>query len=330
MWRKSANFPMRSLLLIGMGAIAFSASDPSPAQAFPSKPLRIVAPSAPGATTDIVSRVVAQKLAESFGQQVVVDNRPGAGGNVSAELVSKAAPDGYTLLLGIPGLATNPSLYRKLSYDPQADLAPVTLVSSGPLALVTHPSLPVQSVTQVIALAKSRPGELNFPSVGAGTTSHLSVELFKSMARIDMVHVPYKNFGQALTDLASGRMSLMINAIPGLISHIESKRLRPLAVTSAKRTPVLPQLPTIQEAGLPGYQVVTWNGILGAAGTPREIVGRLNAEIGKALRAQDVKDRFLSMGFETIPSTPEEFSAWIRSETEKWSKVIKAVGARVD
>ena len=321
---------MKPLLLTCFVALAACTLGAPSAQTFPSKPLRIVAPSAPGATTDIVSRFIAQKLTESFGQQVVVDNRPGAGGNVAAELVSKAPPDGHTLLLGIPGLATNPSLYQKLSYDPQKDFAPITLVSFGPLALVIHPALPVRSVAQLITLARGRPGELNFPSVGAGTTSHLSVELFKSLAKIDMVHVPYKNFGQAMIDLTSGRVSLMINAIPGLAPHIKEKRLVGLAVTSLKRTQVLPQLPTIHEAALPGYEVVTWNAILAPAGTPREVVGRLNAEIGKALRAPDATERFLSMGFDAIPGTPDELAVLIRSETEKWGRVIKAVGARVD
>ena len=321
---------MSPLLITCLAALAAFVSGASSAQSFPTKPLRIITPSAPGATTDIVARFIAQKLGESFGQQAIVDNRPGAGGNVSAELVSKAPPDGHTLLLGIPGLATNPSLYRSLSYDPQKDFAPITLVSSGPLAVVVHPALPVQSVTQLIGLAKARPGDLNFPSVGSGTTSHLAVELFKAMAKVDMVHVPYKNFGQAVLDLTSGRMSLMINAIPGLLSHIEAKRLRGLAVTSARRTQVLPQLPTVQEAGLPGYEVVTWNGILAPAGTPKSVVTRLNTEIGNALRTRDATERFLSMGFDTIPGDPEQFAALIRSETQKWGKVIKAVGARVD
>jgi tripartite-type tricarboxylate transporter receptor subunit TctC len=321
---------MKPWFLTCFVAVAASALGSASAQTFPSKPLRIVAPSAPGATTDIVSRFIAQKLTDSLGQQVVVDNRPGAGGNVAAELVSKAPPDGHTLLLGIPGLATNPSLYQKLSYDPQKDFAPISLVSSGPLALVIHPALPVRSVSQLIALAKARPGELNFPSVGAGTTSHLSVELFKSLAKIDMVHVPYKNFGQAMIDLTSGRMSLMINAIPGLAPHIKEKRLVGLAVTSLKRTQVLPQLPTIHEAALPGYEVVTWNAILAPAGTPKEVVVRLNAEIAKALRTPDATERLHSMGFDAIPSTPDELAALIRSETAKWGKVIKAVGARVD
>lgn len=297
---------------------------------YPARAIRIIVPSAPGATTDVVARLVAQKLTESLRQQVIVENRPGAGGNLSAELVSKAPPDGYTLLLGIPGLATNPFLYSQLAYSPQKDFAPVTLVSSGALALVVHPALPVTTVPQLIELARKRPGELSFPSVGTGTTSHLSGELFKSMAKVDMLHVPYTNFGQALVDLSSGRVTFMINAVPGLIHHIQSGRLRAVAVTGATRSPLMPALPTINESGLRGYEVVTWNGILAPAATPPEVVARLNDEIGKALKSQELREKFRAMDFETIPGSPETFAAWIRSESEKWGRVIKATGARAD
>lgn len=297
---------------------------------FPSRALRIVAPSAPGATTDIVSRLLAQHLSERIGQQVVVDNRPGAGGNVSAELVAKASPDGHTLLLGIPGLATNPALYGKLSYDPQRDLAPVTLVGTGPLALVVSPSIPATNVTELIAHARAHPRQLNFPSVGAGTTSHLAVELFNSLAGIEMVHVPYKNFGQAMLDLGGGRVQVMINAIPGLLSDIRAGKVRALAVTSAQRSAALPQLPTVMEAGLRGFEVVTWNGILVPAGTPAGAVSTLNGQIGHVLALADLRARFAAMGFEPMHSTPARFAALIRSETERWGKIIKATGARAD
>lgn len=300
------------------------------AQTYPARPLRLVVASAAGATTDIVGRIVAQKLSGPLGQPVAVDNRPGAGGNLAAELVSKSAPDGYTLLLGFPGLATNPALYPQLAYDPQKDLAPVSLVSSGPLLLAVHPSLPASNLRQLIALARSRPGDLTFPSVGSGTTSHLSVELFKNLARVDMLHVPYKSFPQALLDLSSGRLSLMINAIPGLLPYTKAGKLRGLAVTSDRRTAILPELPTVSEAGLPGYEVVTWNGILVAAGTPQEIVQRLHAEIGTALRASDARDQFINIGFDPIPGTPAQFAAYIRAETAKWSRVIRQSGAKLD
>ena len=318
-----------SRILIALACIA--AWTPSAtAQTFPTRPLRLVVASAPGATTDIVARIVAQKLTDALGQQVAVDNRPGAGGNIAAEHVSKSQPDGHTMLLGFPGLATNPALYGKLGYDPQKDLAAVSLVSSGPLIVVVHPSLPVTSVKQLIAFAKQRPGELSFPSVGSGATSHLSVELFKSMAGVDMLHVPYKSFPQALVDLSSGRLSLMINAIPGLLPYVKNGRLRALAVTSKERTAVLPELPPVHEAGLRGYEVVTWNGILVPAGTPKEIVARLNAELTKSLKAPETREQFLGMGFDAIPSTPERFAAYIREETDKWARVIRQSGAKLD
>jgi len=321
--------PCSPLVPCALAAASFALAGFAHAQ-YPAKPIRIVAPSASGATTDLVARLVAQKLAESLRQQVVVDNRPGAGGNLAAELVAKAPPDGYTLLLGIPGLATNPFLYSRLSYDPQKDFAPITLVSSGALALVVHPVLPVKTVSQLIELARKRPGDLSFPSVGAGTTSHLSGELFKTMAKVDMLHVPYKNFGQALVDLASGRVTFMINAMPGLLHHIQSGRLRAIAVTGAKRSPLMPALPTVAESGLRGYEVVTWNGILAPAATPADVVARLNEEIGKNLNSPELRDKFRAMDFDTIPGSPEAFSAWIRSESDKWGRVIKATGARAE
>ena len=263
---------MQTPILILSSAVVLCASL-AQAQTYPARPLRLVVASAAGATTDIVGRIVAQKLSEGLGHGVGVDNRPGAGGNIAAEMVSKSPPDGYTLLLGFPGLATNPSLYPQLAYDPQKDLAPISLVSSGPLLLVVHPSLPA------------------------------------------MLHVPYKSFPQALIDLSSGRISLMINAIPGLLPYVKAGKLRGLAITSARRTALLPELPTVIEAGLPGYEVVTWNGILVAAATPQDIVQRLNVEIGKALKAQDARDQFINIGFDLIPGTPAQFAAYIREET---------------
>ena len=320
---------MQTPILILSSAVVLCASM-AQAQTYPARPLRLVVASAAGATTDIVGRIVAQKLSEGLGHGVGVDNRPGAGGNIAAEMVSKSPPDGYTLLLGFPGLATNPSLYPQLAYDPQKDLAPISLVSSGPLLLVVHPSLPATNVKQLIALAKTRPGDLTFPSVGSGTTSHLSGELFKSLAHVEMLHVPYKSFPQALIDLSSGRISLMINAIPGLLPYVKAGKLRGLAITSARRTALLPELPTVIEAGLPGYEVVTWNGILVAAATPQDIVQRLNVEIGKALKAQDARDQFINIGFDLIPGTPAQFAAYIREETAKWSRVIRQSGAKLD
>ena len=306
-----------------------AAGSPS-AAAYPSRPIRWVAPFPPGGTTDIVARAVAQRLSEAFGQTVAVDNRPGAGGNIAAEYVVKAAPDGYTILTAFPGLAINPSLYAKLSYDPLRDLAPVVLISAAPLLMVTHPSLPVKTVKELIALAKSRPGELNFPSAGNGTSSHLGGELFKSMAGIDIVHVPYKGSGQGLLDLISGRMSLMVNPLPEMIPFVQSGKLRGIAVTSAKRSHVMPELPTVGEAALPGYEIVTWNGILAPAATPRDIVARLHTEVVRLLRTPELKSHLEGLGLFIIGGSPDEFAQHLRSETQKWARVVKASGARIE
>lgn len=299
------------------------------AQAYPARPIRWVAPFPPGGTTDIVARIVAEKLTESLGQQVSLDNRPGAGGNIAAEIVAKAPPDGYTVLTGFPGLAINPSLYAKLNYDPLKDLAPVSLISSAPLLLVVHPALPARTVKELIAIAKRRPGELSFPSAGNGSSSHLGGELFKSVAGIDILHVPYKGSMQGMVDLISGRMQLMINPLPEMIPFVESGKLRGLAVAGLKRSPVMPDLPTIAET-LPGFEVTTWNGLMAPAATPKEIVARLNAEVVKLLKAPATMKRMNELGLDTIASTPEQFAEHLRRETDKWAKVVKASGARIE
>jgi tripartite-type tricarboxylate transporter receptor subunit TctC len=306
------------------------AQAPSGAQGYPNKSIRWVAPFAPGGTTDIVARAVAQRLSEALGQTVGVDNRPGAGGNIAAEIVVKAPPDGYTILTAFPGLAINPSLYGKLNYDPLKDLVPVVLISAAPLLMVTHPSLPAKTVKELIALARSRPGQLNYPSAGNGTSSHLGGELFKSMAKIDIVHVPYKGSAQGLLDLISGRLSLMVNPLPEMIPFVQSGKLRPIAVTSVKRSPVMPELPTVSEAGLPGYEIITWNGIMAPAGTPREIVMRLHNDVVKLLRAGELKTHLEGLGLFIIAGSPEQFAQHLRQETDKWTKIVKDSGARIE
>ena len=299
------------------------------AQTYPARPIRWVAPFPPGGTTDIVARIVAEKLTEVFGQQVTLDNRPGAGGNIAAEIVVKAPADGYTLLTGFPGLAINPSLYAKMNYDPLKDLAPVILISAAPLLMVVHPALPATTVRDVIALAKRHPGELLFPSAGNGTSSHLGGELFKSAAGIDIQHVPYKGSMQGMVDLISGRMQLMVNPLPEMIPFVESGKLRAIAVTGLQRSAVMPNLPTVAET-LPGFDVTTWNGLMAPAATPKEIVARLNTEVVKLLKAPATAKRMQELGLDTIASTPGEFADHLRRETEKWAKVVKAAGARIE
>ena len=298
-------------------------------QAYPARPIRWVAPFPPGGTTDIVARIVAERLTEALGQQVSLDNRPGAGGNIAAEIVVKAPADGYTVLTGFPGLAINPSLYAKMNYDPLKDLAPVILISSAPLLMVAHPALPARTVKELIALAKRRPGELSFPSAGNGSSSHLGGELFKSVAGIDIQHVPYKGSMQGMVDLISGRMQLMINPLPEMIPFVESGKLRGIAVAGLKRSAVMPDLPTIAET-LPGFEVTTWNGLMAPAATPKEIVARLNAEVVKLLKAPATMKRMTELGLDTIASTPEQFADHLRRETDKWAKVVKASGARIE
>lgn len=301
------------------------------AQTYPSKPIRIVVPFPPGGPADILSRIIGQNLAESWGQQAVIDNRAGAGGNIGSEIVAKAPPDGYTLLMGFVGThAINASLYSAMPYDNVKDFEPVSLVAMVTIVLVVHPSIPANSVKELIVVAKSRPGQLTFGSPGNGTPQHLAGELFNTMASVKMVHIPYKGAVPALTDLLGGRVSLIFSSMPPALPHVKAGKLRALAVTSAKRSSAAPNLPTIAESGLPGYEVINWYGILAPAGTPKEIVARLNSEILKILNIADVKERLSVQGAETFGSTPQEFAAYIRKETEKWAKVVKYSGAHLD
>ena len=301
------------------------------ADAYPAKPVRFVVAFPPGGGTDIIARSIAQKLAERIAQQVVVDNRPGAGGNIGTDIVAKSAPDGYTLLMGSAGpLAINASLFAKMPFDPIKDLAPVTLAASTPNVLVVHPSLRAATVKELIALAKARPGEINFASSGHGTPAHLAGELFNSMAGVKMVHVPYKGAAPALADLLGGQVQLMFSTMPPALPHVKDGKLRALAVTSAKRSPAAPDIPTLDEIALPGFEANTWHGVVVPAGTPATIVARLNREIVAILHLPDVVERFSSQGAEALGSTPEEFAAYIRSETLKWAKVVRDSGAKAE
>ena len=301
------------------------------AQAYPTKPIRIVVPFPAGGTTDVLARAAAQKLAETLGQPAVVDNRPGAGGNIGAELVAKSAPDGYTLLMGTVGThAINPGLYPKLPYDHVKDFAPVILVAGVPNVLVINPALPVNSVPELIAYAKANPGKLNFASSGNGTSIHLSAELFKTMAGVQMTHVPYKGSAPALQDLVGGQVQLMFDNLPSSLALIKGGKLKALAVTSGARAAALPDVPTLAESGLPGFEASSWFGLLAPTGTPSSVIAKLNGEIAKWLATPEAKEKLLAQGANAAGGTAEEFAQFIAAETAKWQKVVKESGAKVD
>ncbi|MBI2297103.1 MAG: tripartite tricarboxylate transporter substrate binding protein [Betaproteobacteria bacterium] len=303
----------------------------SHAAEYPAKSVRWVIAFSPGGPSDILSRLIGSKLSEAFRQPFVFDNRPGAGGNVAGEIVAKSPPDGYTLLLGNNSiLATNASLYQRMNFDPVKDLAPVVLIASQPNVLVVHPSLPVHSVKQLVALARSRPGQLNYASSGSGAAAHLAAELFKSMAGVNLLHIPYKGAGPALVDMLTGQCQVMFATALSVRPHLESKRLRPLAVTTAKRSASLPDLPTIAETGLTGFEATTWHGVVVPAGTPQAVIARLNGEINKIVQQPDVRDRLTAQGAEIIGGTPRDFADYIQREIPKWAKVIKDSGARAE
>jgi tripartite-type tricarboxylate transporter receptor subunit TctC len=299
-----------------------------PAFAWPDKPLKVIHGFAPGGGADIFLRTVLPRFSENLGQQVVVDYRTGAGGNIAMEAAARAAPDGYTLLMGTPGLAINPALYAKLPFDPLKDLAPISLIGSVPNALIATPSLPVNSVRELIALARAQPGKLNFASSGSGTSLHLAAELFRLSVGIDMQHIPYKGGAQAQTDVMGGQAQIMFNVLPSALPQIKAGKLKVLAVTGKARSEALPDVPTMIEAGVPGYSATTWNGILTTAGTPTEVIAKLNDALVRAMRAPEMKEALAKLGQDPLWSTPEEFAAFMVEETEKWRKVILATGLK--
>ena len=298
----------------------------STASAYPVKPIRLVVPSSPGGGTDIVGRVVAQKLGETIGQQVVVENRAGAGTMIGIEVVARSAPDGYTLLMGLSTLAIIPAVYKTVRYDALRDFAPITLAVTVPNVLVVHPSLPAHSVKALIALGRVRPRELVAGSAGTGTNPHLSLELFRSMAGIEVVHVPYKGAGPGIIGLISGEVGVLFPSVPTAMPHIKSGRVRALGVTTSTRADTLPEVPSIAEAGLPGYEATQWFGVLAPSGTARTIIDRLNQEITTGLRSPDVKQHLSGEGAQIVAGSPAEFAAYLRTETEKWARVVKAAG----
>lgn len=322
---------MKSVFAICIAALACLAGGSAAAQNYPTRPIRLVVPFTPGGSTDILARLIGQKLGETWGQQVIIDNRPGAGGNIGVELTAKSTPDGYTLVMGHIGtFGVNPTLYAKLPYDPIRDFQPITLVAKVPNMLAVNLSVPAKSVKELVALAKAKPGTLNFGSGGNGSAAHLAGEYFKLLAKIDIVHIPYRGTAPAMTDLIAGQIGMMITGVPPLLQQVKAGKLRALAVATAQRLPLLPDLPTIAEAGVPGYEATQWYGILAPAGTPRAIVSKLHQGIAQALTRPEVKERLAADAAEPVGNTPEEFGAFIKAEIARWAPVIKASGARPD
>ena len=334
-WNSQTAAILVAVLFVASGAAAQPASTgPSTelrtgsAQAYPAKSVRVIAGFPPGSGADITARVIGAKLGEALGQQMIVDNRPGAGSSIAAELAAKSPPDGYTLFIGTVANTINATLYAKLPFDFARDFAPVALTTATPNVLVLHPSVPAKSVKELITLAKSRPGQLNYASSGVGTTPHLSAELFNAMAGVKMLHVPYKGSPPAVTDLIAGEVALMFSPSSTVLPHVKTGRLRALAVTTAARLPSLPELPTIAESGLKGYETITWFGFVAPARTPQAVITRLNAEIVKALALPEVRNLFASQGIETLGGTPDQFASYISNEIAKWAKVIRLSGAK--
>jgi len=322
---------LTALLRFALAAACVSLCAAAQAQAWPSKPIRFVIPFPAGGSTDIVGRLIGDKLSQRLGQPLVIDNRGGAGGTTGSDLVAKAAPDGYTMLLGTSSThAIASSLYSKLPYDSARDFAPVTLLGTATILLVTHPSVPAKSVRELIALAKSKPGELTFASSGNGSVSHLTGEYFDSLAGVKMQHIPYKGDTPMTVDLVAGRVSMAFGTAVAFLPYVQNHKLNALAVTSAKPSPIAPTLPTVADSGLPGFEALQWFGILMPAGTPKEIVTKLQTEIAAILRMPDVHERLQSLGIEVVGSSPDEFAAFMRAETAKWGKIVKDSGAKID
>ena len=310
--------------------VALAVANAAWAQGFPSKPIRMVVAFPPGGSTDLAARALGEKLAAALGQPVVVENKPGASGNIGAEFVAKSTPDGHTLLMAATSFATAPAFFQKLSWDPVKDFAPVSMVATVPIIVVVHPSVPASSTRELIAYSKANPGKLNLASPGAATLTRLSGEMFKQAAGVDWVTVHYKGGPPAVADLLGGQSHVMFANISDVISQVRAARLRAIAVTTAKRSAVAPELPTLAESGLPGFDASTWQAVFAPAGTPREAVQRLNAEIGKAMAVQEMKDRFLVFGTDAVTGTPEELGRFLASEVAKITKIAKDVGATLD
>ena len=318
---------MTRALLVLFALLSFNAG----AQTYPGKAIRLIVPFPPGGSADILARAIGQKAGDGLGQPLVVENRPGAGTAIGAEALAKSAPDGYSIMIGtVSSHAINPALNPKLQYDPIRDFTPISLVASIPFAMIVHPSVPAKNVQEFVALAKAKPGSLNYSSAGNGTSNHLAGELLKSMAGVDIVHIPYKGSAPALTDLMAGQVALMFDLVLTAAPHVKSGAVRGLAVTGLNRSSALPELPTVAESGVPGYEVSAWFGIFAPAGVPQPVVQRLNGEFVKALQQADLRQRLASQGAEPLSSTPGEFAAYLRAELDKWSRLVKASGMKLD
>lgn len=329
--KTTTNTPRRYVIGVVCAALCAAAASPLAwANDYPNKPVKLVVPYPPGGPTDIVARVVAQKLQEQMGQSFFIENRPGAGANIGAEAVARSPADGYTLVVATTAHAINPSLFAKLSYSITKDFAPISQLTSGPLVIVTNPATPANNVKELIALAKSKQGGLNYASSGNGQSTHLSAELFNAMGGVKMAHVPYKGSAPALTDVMGGQADLMFDTMLSSMPHVKAGKLKALAVTSSQRSPSAPGIPTVAESGLPGYEAIAWNGLLAPAGTPKEVVDRLSAELKKVLDNPEVAQRFEAQGFAAAWSTPTAYAGFLQAEVDKWGKVVKTSGARID
>lgn len=322
---------MRRQLIAGVAAVLVMTTGSGASAVWPEKPIRVILAVPAGATPDVTARLVFPGLSQRLGVSLVADNRAGGGGVIGAEIASKAAPDGYTLFISSPGALTIlPHLRKGLPYDTLRDFAPVSLISTGPFVLMAHPSVPAKNITELIALAKAQPGKLNYASAGNGVANHLAGELFKQMTGVDIVHVPYKGAPQAVSDVLAGHMQLMFNSIAPIVPHIKSGKLRVLGIASPQRSPQMPELPTIHESGVPGFEAMNWFGLFAPAKTPKDIVKRVNAAVTGTIKTPEMQARFIALGADPVGSSPEEFAAFVSRDTEKYARIVKISGARID
>lgn len=321
----------RALAAVMLTSVLGALTSAAPAQNYPTKPIRVIAPFPAGGTSDTVARILGGKLTEAWGQQIVVDNRAGVAGSIGSAALAKAPPDGYTLLVGNTGpVAINVSIYKNVGYDPVRDFAPITLAVGGPQIVVVHPSVPAKTFKEFTALVKSRKDQLNYGSSGPGSVSHLSAEMYKRLTKLDLVHIPYKGSALITAALLGGHVDVVFSDLPVMLPHVQSGKVRALAVTGDKPTPLVPGVPTVAESGVPGLVMTSWWGVLAPAGTPRPIITRLNSELARILQLPDVKERFANLGVDTIPSTPDDFGRFIKTEVEKYASLIKEVGIKAD